>query len=117
MSRLNKEAYEVIKDGLVYDYYRLIDAKNVTVKLSEEKAGVLKRGQLIDFDNGEYSKHSASGTANCIVAEDTEYTEKDTGVVATVYTSGDFTTAKVISESEITETDKENLRSKNIVLK
>lgn len=119
MSLLNKEAYELKGDGLIYDYYGLIDGKTLTVSLDGTTAGVLKRGQLIDFDasTGTYKKHVSGGVANCIVEHDIEFATGEKEIVVSVYTGGNFRTSKVISDSEITVTDKENLRSKNIILK
>lgn len=117
MKRLNEEAYRMEPNALIYDFHRPIDAKNVVVKLPEGKAGVLKRGQLIDFVDGEYTPHAEDGVANCLVSDDVSYTETDTEAVVSVYISGNFRANKVITEAELTETDADNLRIHGICLK
>ena len=119
MERLNEEAYEVKPDNLIYDRYRLIDSRNVLVKVPEGKTGVLKRGQVIDFDEDRetYEPHKESGIANCIVARDTSYTEDETEVAAHVYISGDFRTSACVTDVELTCADLEHLRGSGIVLK
>lgn len=117
MKQLNKEAYCVEPNKLIYDYLRPIDARNVVVTLPNKKAGLLKRGQVIDFDDGVYVPHAQSGTANCLVTDDVAYTENDTEVVASVYINGNFRKSKVITDVELTETDMDNLRIHGIVLK
>lgn len=105
-------------DNLIYDHYRLLDAKVVEVNVTGGP-GTLKRGQIIDFDESkkEYSAHAAAGKANCIVAENTEYTAEDTKIPVTVYISGNFRKSCVVSTVDLDAADEENLRSKEIVLK
>lgn len=105
-------------DNLIYDHYRLLDAKVVEVKVTGGP-GTLQRGQIIDFDESkkEYSAHAAAGKANCIVAEDTEYTAEDTKIPVTVYISGNFRKSCVVSAVDLDAADEENLRTKEIVLK
>ncbi len=117
MSSLNNIAYTVEKDKLVYDMKHPIDATAVQVAIESCANGVLKRGQLLDFDNDAYSIHSESGTPSAIVARDATYTSDDTEVVVAVYTSGSFRASEVISDPEITIADIEGLRSKGIYLK
>lgn len=117
MSLLNNLAYTVEKDRLVYDAKHPIDATAVQVMVESSTGGILKRGQLLDFDNNVYSIHSAEGAPSAIVARDATYTSDDTEVVAAVYTSGTFRASKVISEPEITMADTEGLKSKGIYLK
>lgn len=117
MKQLN-EGSEMKMDNLVYDYLRLIDAKVVVLQVSDGP-GVLKRGQLVDFDSEQkkYSVHEAGGTANCVVFEDTEYAESDSEIPVTVYISGDFRKSSVITDVELDVADEENLRNAGIVLK
>lgn len=105
-------------DNLIYDHYRLLDAKVVEVKVTGGP-GTLQRGQIIDFDESkkEYSAHAAAGKANCIVAENTEYTAEDTKIPVTVYISGNFRKSCVVSAVDLDAADEENLRTKEIVLK
>lgn len=119
MEMLNKEAYKVEPDSLIYDRYRLIDSRNVLVKVPEGKAGILKRGQIIDFnENGEtYEPHKEAGVANCIVARDTSYAEDETEATVHVYISGDFRQSACVTDVELTCVDLEHLRGSGIVLK
>lgn len=117
MTRLNKDAYDVGYNSLIYDYLRPIDAKNIVVTLSGEKAGVLKRGQIIDFADETYTPHADGGAANCLVSDDVSYKEGDTEVVVSVYINGDYRASKVITDVELTETDMDNLRIHGIILK
>lgn len=117
MKQLNKEAYRVEPNNLIYDYLRPIDTKNVVVTLPGKSAGILKRGQVIDFDDGNYAPHAESGTTNCLVTDDVAYTETDTEIVVSVYINGNYRKSKVITEVELTETDMDNLRIHGIVLK
>lgn len=105
-------------DNLIYDHYRLLDAKVVEVNVTGGP-GTLKRGQIIDFDESKkvYAPHAAAGKANCIVAEDTEYTAEDTKIPVTVYISGNFRKSCVVSAVDLDAADEENLRTKEIVLK
>lgn len=105
-------------DNLIYDHYRLLDAKVVEVSVTGGP-GTLKRGQIIDFNESEkvYAPHAAAGKANCIVAEDTEYSAEDSKIPVTVYRSGNFRKSCVLSSVELDAADEENLRSMEIVLK
>ncbi len=117
MEQLNKEAYRMEPNSLIYDFHRPIDAKNIVIGLTAGKEGVLKRGQLIDFADGTYTLHTEGGVANCLVSDDVSYTAADTEVVASVYISGNFRANKVITDVELTETDADNLRIHGICLK
>jgi hypothetical protein len=117
MKTLNKESYRVEPNSLIYDFYRIIDAKNVEVTLSGDSAGTLKRGQVLDFTDGKYVVHADDGTANCLVTDDVEYAQGDTEAVVSVYISGNFRRDKVVAETELTEKDLDNLRMHGIVLK
>lgn len=117
MKQLNEEVYRMEPNPLIYDFYRPIDAKNVVIKLSGGKTGVLKRGQLIDFADDEYTIHAEGGVANCLVSDDVHYTDTDTEMVVSVYISGNFRKNKVITDAELTETDADNLRIHGICLK
>lgn len=118
MSKQLNEIDEMKMDNLVYDYFRIIDAKVVSVKVPEG-SGVLKRGQILDFNKEEksYEVHRSAGIANCIVCSDAEYTEEDSTIPVSVYISGDFRKSGIISELELDVSDEENLRSAGIILK
>jgi len=113
---LNKEAYTMEKDNLVYDLSHPRDAENILLTVPEG-GGVIKRGQVIDYANGKYAIHASGGMAAAIVAEDTAYPGGDTEVTVAVYTSGSFRSSSCISGTELTVADIENLRSKGIYLK
>ena len=115
--QLNKKAYEVGKDNLIYDGSHDTDVKNVEVTVSKEGGGVLLRGQILDFAEGAYSVHAANGTANAIVAESMEYTEDDETVIVPVYISGTFRQSACLTDAELTVKDVEALRSAGIFLK
>ncbi|MCI8315196.1 MAG: hypothetical protein HFH74_09235 [Lachnospiraceae bacterium] len=117
MALLNKMAYTVEKDKLVYDAKHPIDATAVQVTVGVDADGILRRGQLLDCENGVYSIHSEGGMPSAIIAEDTEYASEDMEIIVPVYISGTFRASEVITEPEITVTDIENLRSKGIYLK
>lgn len=118
MRQLNKEAYEVTKDSLVYDSRHPVDAVNVTVDVADAGEGMLPRGQVLDFADGKYSVHKSGGTVSVIVAESTGFTAENAGTVTVpVYTSGTFRMSACITEEELTETDMEAFRSKGIYLK
>lgn len=117
MALLNKQAYAVEKDRLVYDAKHPIDAVAVQVKNTGAKEGMIQRGQVLDFTDGEYCIHAAGGEASAIVAEDTNYAADDTEITVAVYISGTFRASEVISEEELTAGDIEALRGKGIYLK
>lgn len=117
MKQLNEEAYRMEPNPLIYDFHRPIDAKNIVIRLTAGKEGVLKRGQLIDFANDTYTPHTEGGLANCLISDDVSYAVTDTEVVASVYISGNFRANKVITDVELTETDADNLRIHGICLK
>lgn len=113
---LNKEAYTMEKDKLVYDLSHPRDAKNVPLTVPEG-GGVIKRGQVIDYKNGQYAIHSSGGVAAAVVAGDTPYADGDTEITVAVYISGTFRKSACISSVELETSDIENLRSKGIYLK
>ena len=117
MNRINNEVYNVEPDGLIYDFCRPVDAKNINVTLTAKASGVLKRGQLIDFADGSYTPHQAGGAANCIVSDDVAYSASDSSIVVSVYICGNFRTDRIISDEDLTETDIDNLRIHGILLK
>ena len=117
MALLNKEAYEMKKDSLLYDGRHPFDVSNVQVKLTPTEAGVIRRGQVIDCANGDYSIHAEGGEASAIVAESTSYAMDDTDVSVTVYTSGTFRASEVLAAPDLTDADVEALRGKGIYLK
>lgn len=117
MSLLNKQAYVVEKDRLVYDAKHPIDVTNVPVAVAPSDEGEIKRGQVIDCTNGVYGIHSESGDPSAIVAETTGYAADDTEIIVTVYTSGTFRACEVIANPELTTADIEALRGRGIYLK
>ncbi len=117
MSLLNNTAYKVEKDNLIYDSKHPVDVDNIVIKIAAEEAGEIRRGQLIDYANGEYSVHAMGGEASCIAAETTSYAADDTEIIVPCYISGTFNTRAVTANPEVTAADVEALRSKNIYLK
>lgn len=119
MSVLNRHAYSVEKDKLIYDGTYPIDGDAVAVTITADQDGLIRRGTLIDFDEAteEYKIHEAGGTPSRVAAEDTEYTESDTEVIVPTYTGGTFRLSEILSDSELSETDIEILRSVGIHLK
>lgn len=115
--RLNKAAYEVEKDNLVYDGSHPFDGATVKVTVPTESVGIIRRGQVLDFADGTYSLHAESGTTSAIVSVSTPYAEDDTEVIVPVYFSGTFRKSACITDVELTVTDVEALRSKGIYLK
>lgn len=117
MSVLNKQAYAMEKDKLVYDASHPIDAAAVKVTITGDEGGEIKRGQLLDYANGEYRFHTAGGEASVVVAEDTSYEPGDTEITVVAYISGPFRRSEVIADPDITDADIETLRGKGIYLK
>lgn len=117
MSLLNRQAYAMEKDRLVYDAKHPKDAAAVRVAVSGESGGVIRRGQVLDFADGVYSIHAAGGTASVIAAEDTVYAQGDTEATVAVYTSGSFRASEVTADVELTVQDTEALRGNGIYLK
>lgn len=118
MSKQLNTVDEMKMDNLIYDHFKIIDAKVVSVKVSDGP-GTLKRGQLLDFDSEQkiFAVHASGGTANCIVCNDTEYTAEDSTIPVLIYISGDFRKSEVVSAVELDVADEENLRSAGIILK
>lgn len=114
---MNKTAYEIEKDRLIYDGSHPITADNVEVTVPTDSVGEFERGQILDFSDGAYSVHTENGTASVIVAETTSYASDDTTIVVPVYTSGCFRQSACKSDVDLNVTDLETLRSKGIYLK
>ncbi|MCM1058323.1 MAG: hypothetical protein NC517_12060 [Firmicutes bacterium] len=117
MSLLNKQAYVMEKDRLIYDAKHPIDGAAVVVKIQADADGVIKRGQLLDCEDGVYRVHAADGKASAIVAEDAGFEAGETEITAAVYISGSFRASEVIANPEITDKDVEALRGSGIYLK
>ncbi|MCM1045629.1 MAG: hypothetical protein NC417_08975 [Candidatus Gastranaerophilales bacterium] len=118
MSLLNKEAYAMGKDKLVYDAKHPIDGAAVRVAISADGSGEIKRGQVLDCADGVYRVHAEGGTVSVIAAEDTSYSPSDdTEITVAVYTSGTFRASEVIADPELTAGDVEVFRAKGIYLK
>lgn len=117
MKLLNKPAYEMERDKLIYDGTHPVDGSAVKVKLDVESGGAVLRGTLIDYADGVYSIHKSDGEASLIAAESVQYAAEEAEAVVPVYVSGTFRKCAVISEAEITDTDVETLRCKGIYLK
>lgn len=114
---LNREAYQHEPDNLIYDRSHEPDASNVTVTLSDEKAGILRRGQVLDLAEDAYAVHAADGKPGAIVAQHTEYAADDKELTVTVYISGTFRRSACISAVELSAADVEELRCRGIYLK
>lgn len=86
MSKRLNTVDDMKMDNLIYDHFKIIDAKVVPVTVSDGP-GTLRRGQLLDFDAEKktFAVHASGGTANCIVCNDTEYTEEDSSIPTSVY--------------------------------
>lgn len=115
MSLLNKQAYTVEKDKLIYDAKHPFDVANITLTITPSDAGTVKRGQIIDCKAGVYSLHAEDGEPSAIVAESTSYAADETEVVVSVYTSGTFRVSEI--EPELDAAGIEALRGKGIYLK
>lgn len=119
MGLLNRQAYAMEKDRLIYDAKHPIDAAAVRMQITAEEGGTVKRGQVLDYadTDGKYRVHTEGGEARVIVAEDAEYAPEDTEITVVVYISGTFRASEVIAEPEITDSDIETLRGNGIYLK
>ena len=118
-SILNRPAYTVEKDRLIYDGTYPIDGDAVPVTITADTDGVIKRGTIIDFDETtrKYTIHKEGGTPNRIAAEDTEYVASDTVVIVPNYAGGTFRTSEVAADPELTGVDIEALRGVGISTK
>lgn len=114
---LNRPAYTVEKDKLIYDATHPVDANAVQVSITSDTNGKIERGQIIDCTNGVYSIHAADGEPSVIAAKDVEYTSTDTEITVPVYISGAFRASEVKADPELKEADAEKLREKGIYLK
>lgn len=117
MGLMNKDAYSVQPDRLIYEGRQPVDAKNMVVAITAETDGVIRRGQVIDEAAGVYSVHAEAGTPSCIAAEDVEYAADDTDVIVPCYITGTYHADAVIASPELTEANVETLREKGIILK
>jgi len=117
MAVLNREAYTVGFDSLIYDNSHPADGTVVMVTVSEGTKGTVKKGQVIDFADGAYSIHAAGGEPGVIAEESVEYGEEDTEVAVQAYTGGTLRRAMIVCDPELTDAEIETLRTKNIYLK
>lgn len=115
--KLNKEAYSLSPDSLIYDNSHPLDGTIVKAKVPTETEGVFVKGQILDYSNNEYEIHKTSGKPSVIVVKDTPYSAEDTEIEVEVYTGGTFCFEKMICDPELTVDDCETLRSKGIWLK
>ncbi len=118
MSKLLNQTVATMKaDNLIYDGTHPIDGTAVRIVLSGDAAGELKRGQILDYDNGDFKVHASNGTVSAILAEDVAYAAGETEVDASAYLSGTYRQAACVSDVELTADDLEEFRSKGIYLK
>lgn len=119
-TQLNKEVYTVDANGLVYDGTHPVDGGVVKVTMeAAEAAGVIKKGQVLDFDSEQkqYKAHALEGTVSVIAAADAAYEQSATEVMVPVYISGTFRKSKIVCEPALDEADLEILAYKGIYLK
>ncbi len=117
MTVLNSEIYRMEHDTLIADLTHPQDVRMVSVSLTKGAPGTIVRGQVLDLAEGSYICHAEQGTANCIVAENTDYTEADEKVNCPVYVSGTFMESGLVSAVDLTDADVENLRGVGIYVK
>lgn len=118
MERLmNQKVAEMVPDRLVYDATHPIDGTNVVVDLDSSSAGILMRGQIIDYDGESCQVHAENGQVAYIIAADTPYSAEDTEVVAQVYSSGTFREDACIADPALTDADRGDFRKLGIYLK
>lgn len=117
MSLLNRLAYVMEKEKLIYDKTYPIDADVVEVSITPGSDGVIEFGQIIDCNDGNYSVHASDGIPSVIAAEDVSFTKTDSAVTVPVYISGAFRASEVIANPALTAADMEVLREKGIYLK
>lgn len=116
MTMLNKMAYVVEKDKLIYDFSHPLDGMNFTVKIEADTNGVIQRGELLDIaEDGTYTVHKEAGVPCAIVSENAEYAADDTEIIVSAYISGTFRKSEIKAELDTAEV--EELRSKGIYLK
>jgi hypothetical protein len=114
---LNKQAYEVKSDTLIYDGSHPLDGSAYAVTVPGDAAGTIVKGQVIDVKDGAYSIHAASGTPAAVAAEDVSYDGTEGTITVPVYTSGALRISEVVADPELTAADIETLREKGIILK
>lgn len=118
MALLNREAYTVDRDRLIYDATHKIDATAVPVEIASDSEGVIRRGQLLYYkSDGKFSVKKADGDASVITAETTSYSADDTEIVVEAYISGTFKRSEIVADGDLTDGDVEALRGKGIYLK
>lgn len=115
---LNENKGEMRSDALIYDSTHPLNGSIVSVEIaSGGKGGTLERGQVLDLKDGSYAVHAEGGTANVIVAETTEYSVEDDTVSVPVYISGSFRRRALVSDTELSAEDIEQLRGVGIIVK
>ena len=109
------ESKTVGTDGLVYDINHATEAFFVTIKAN---AGALKRGTVlaVDSNNKMIVLGSGTGTANCILCDDTVVGDADTKALA--YRAGHFAVEKlhVAASYTLSAADKAALRDAGILV-
>lgn len=108
------ETMNVGTDGLVYDMNPATEAFFVTIKAN---AGALKRGTVLAVDGDKMVVlGSGTGTANCILCDDTVVGSSD--VKALAYRAGHFAVEKlhVAASYTMTAADKAALRDAGILV-
>ena len=115
MSRLDENLGSVGFDNLIHGAYPPAEVFHASVASGQ---GVLERGTLLAIGTGGLVKISSSttGKANAVLAEPVDTTGGAT--VAVVYRTGHFNAnALIVADGyEITDADKEALRSVGILL-
>lgn len=117
MEQLNKEAYTVGRDRLIYDASHPIDGTIIKVTLPGTEETKIERGQIIDHKDGVFSMHADSGVASVIAAETVIAEKGVTEIELEAYTSGTFRADATVSAVELTDADIQGLREKGIYLK
>ena len=122
MALLDREAYKVERDELIYDGTHPIDAGAVQVTVNTTtpataNVGTIARGQVIDGAGGTYKVHASGGVPKYVAAEAVEYAADDLAVTVPVYLSGAFRKSKVVSDPALTAADIDALRQSGIFLK
>ena len=112
--QLNRTVADVEFDNLVNSAFKT-DVCGVTVASGQ---GVLKRGTALALNAAGKAVilGTADATANCILAKDVDATNAD--VVAVAYREGHFNAGALIVKADYTLTakDKDDLRTRNIIL-
>ena len=121
--RIDEAFAEVEYDNLFYDSYP--PAVVFGIKLAAGQ-GLLKRGTLLALNNGtmEMIGTATTGKANAVLAEPADAGEPEStdaeadSVMGIAYRAGHFNANRLITEDgyQITEADKEALRSAGILI-